>query len=292
MRKPKRDPHPPESLSSTPTPAQTAGGRPSLTWPLLAALILTTSSSCITPARPELVMPNAPVLQTDGDASAAVSVQALLVAFEGAEGAPPTVTRSREEAEQRAALLANSASSGEESFDTLIQSYSDRPPLTDPGPHGLQITRDSTLLPPAVVDAAFRLSPQSVSEPVLSDAGYYVVMRTADGPIGPAQVGAKHILISHRDSQRVPTGVTRSREEAQMRAEEVRGRVEAGSESWDALADEYTDEPGAQSGGDLGTFGRGQMVPAFEKAAFALEVGEVSRVVETPFGFHVIRRYK
>jgi parvulin-like peptidyl-prolyl isomerase len=62
---------------------------------------------------------------------------------------------------------------------------------------------------------------------------------------------------------------------------------------WNAIAAKYTDEPGSkETGGDLGKFGRGQMVKAFELAAFALPVGQISDVVQSPFGFHIIQRYE
>ena len=106
----------------------------------------------------------------------------------------------------------------------------------------------------------------------------------------PTQVGAKHLLVMHNDSLSKPDHVHRTRAEAQRRAEEALAKIRAG-QSFEEVVREYTDEPGgAERNGDLGVFQRATMVKAFADAAFALKVGEVSNVVETKYGFHVIKR--
>jgi peptidyl-prolyl cis-trans isomerase C len=98
------------------------------------------------------------------------------------------------------------------------------------------------------------------------------------------KVRASHILV------RVPEGTAPARkEELRKKAEALLGRVRGG-EDFAAVARKSSEDPGsAAKGGELGAFGRGQMVPAFEKAAFDLKAGEVSGVVESPFGFHIIK---
>ncbi len=106
----------------------------------------------------------------------------------------------------------------------------------------------------------------------------------------PKRIGARHVLIQWMGSERAAPSVMRTREQAMVVATEVLKRARAG-EDLARLAVEYSDEPGAAArGGSLGRFGRGQMVGAFESAAFRLKVNEVSGVIETPFGFHVIER--
>jgi len=106
------------------------------------------------------------------------------------------------------------------------------------------------------------------------------------------QVHARHILISVKSADEVKSPDAAEgldKPQARAKAEEVLKRVKAG-ENFEALAKEYSTDPGSkESGGDLGWFGKGRMVPEFEKAAFALQPGQISDIVESPFGFHIIK---
>jgi parvulin-like peptidyl-prolyl isomerase len=82
---------------------------------------------------------------------------------------------------------------------------------------------------------------------------------------------------------------TRSKEVAAQLIAELKKQVDGGAD-FAGLAKANSDCPSSAQGGDLGAFGRGQMVKPFEDATYALAVGAVSDVVETPFGFHLIKR--
>ena len=97
-------------------------------------------------------------------------------------------------------------------------------------------------------------------------------------------VRARHILIGVS-----PDAAEPDKAEARERARRLRRDAENGGD-FEALAREHSDDPGsAANGGDLGLVVEGRTVPAFENVLFALEPGELSDVVETPFGFHIIQ---
>lgn len=109
----------------------------------------------------------------------------------------------------------------------------------------------------------------------------------------PASVRCSHLLVKHTGSRnpkswRAPV-VTLSKEEALAKLAALRARVVAG-EDFAALASVDSDCSSAARGGDLGVFGRGQMQRPFEEASFALKVGELSGVVDTDSGVHIIVR--
>lgn len=102
----------------------------------------------------------------------------------------------------------------------------------------------------------------------------------------PEKRQAKHILIS------TGAGDSETDEKAQATVKEVQDKLAAG-ESFEELAKTYSQDPGsAQSGGDLGTFEQGMMVPEFDEAVFSMQAGEVSEPIKTEFGYHIIKLVK
>ncbi len=99
----------------------------------------------------------------------------------------------------------------------------------------------------------------------------------------PAQTRASHILIKTE-----PADSNDVKAQKRARAEDLLGQVRDGAD-FAELARNNSACPSAAKGGDLGFFGRGQMVPAFEQVVLGLETGQVSGVVETRFGYHIIK---
>ena len=95
----------------------------------------------------------------------------------------------------------------------------------------------------------------------------------ADKFVSPATVNASHILV---DTEEL--------------AKEILAKIEKGEMSFEDAAKEYSSCPSKENGGSLGDFGKGQMVPEFDSAVFAMEVGEITKEpVQTQFGYHLIR---
>ncbi len=107
----------------------------------------------------------------------------------------------------------------------------------------------------------------------------------------PEWIMAQHILVAYKGADKCPRKVTRTKEEARKRAEEAHARAVEGQMDFGDVAKLYSDDPsGAERQGSLGKIDRQSVVKAFGDAAFALKVDEISPVVETQFGFHVIKR--
>ncbi|CAN6905415.1 unnamed protein product, partial [Brassica oleracea] len=112
------------------------------------------------------------------------------------------------------------------------------------------------------------------------------------------QVKASHILIKHQGSRRKaswkdPEGkviMTTTREAAAEQLKSIREDILSGKANFEDVATRVSDCSSAKRGGDLGPFGRGQMQKPFEEATYALKVGDISEIVDTDSGVHIIKR--
>ncbi|KAK4160673.1 protein kinase ssp1 [Cladorrhinum sp. PSN259] len=124
-------------------------------------------------------------------------------------------------------------------------------------------------------------------------ATYHTKPATAEESV-PGKIRAAHLLVKHNQSRRPSSWkeaeITRSKDEALRIIKQFEQRIQEGEISLQDLAQSESDCSSARKGGDLGYFGKGDMQKEFEDAAFALKPGQVSSVVDTASGLHLIER--
>jgi peptidyl-prolyl cis-trans isomerase SurA len=189
---------------------------------------------------------------------------------------PEQIQARRARAEDILSQLAQGAD-----FAQLSASYSDAPNALQGGAFGW---RASGKMPALFADALKPLQPGQVSPLLKSGNGFHILKlidkRGLDATLNVTQTHARHILVK--------TNELTSEADARNRLLQLKERIDNGVK-FDELARLHSEDASASKGGDLGWINPGDTVPDFEKAMNALQPGEVSAPIQSPFGWHLIQ---
>ena len=188
------------------------------------------------------------------------------------------------EAKSRAQEVNGKARSGED-FAELAKEYSEDPHTKNNG--GYVGFIPESISPEITAWAKNQRDGAITRTPIDTGDALHIVRRESEKK-SENFISASHILICYLGARSCDSPLY-TKQEAEAKAQEL--FEQANASNFESLAKEFSTEPGADaSGGDLGTFGRGAMVPAFENAAFEAQEGQIVGPVETEFGYHVIYR--
>ena len=202
----------------------------------------------------------------------------ILISHATATAAPNDMKRSKTEARDLAETLLASLGDGAD-FDALARSHSDDGSGKRGGDLGV-FTKG--VMNKSFEEATLALAPMARSGVVETPYGFHIIER-----LELIEVNLAHVLIQWAGLKN--TRSDRSREAAMERAEQALALLSAG-QRFSTVAIDWSDGPFGARGGLLGWFQAGQMVPQFDDAAFALSPGEHTGIVESPHGFHIIKR--
>ena len=194
---------------------------------------------------------------------------------------PEQATASKVQASQKRAEDALAQLQRGANFAQVAASYSNAKDALQGGDLGW---RPGNMIPQVFMEALQKMKPGEVSPIFRASNGYHIIKlidrRRNDAPALIRQTHVRHILI--KTSDRMPDS------EARAKLVEVKKRIEAGA-SFAEQAKQYSEDGSAAQGGDLGWLSEGDAVPEFEKAMNALQPGEMSGLVQTGFGWHLIQ---
>ncbi len=210
--------------------------------------------------------------------------RAVVVSWQGAPHAADDITRSKDEAEAKAQELLERVEGGA-SIAEIARAESD---ASSSGPRGgLLGTYTADDWPGAhevLSDPVFALEVGERTGVIEAPYGYVFAERCE-----VELIHTRHILIRYAGAKNAPDDIERSEEEARALAQRIREEIEGGADFAEVARDK-SEDGSAERGGDVGTVGRGLLAPEYEEAAFAVAPGELTPVVQTAYGFHVVER--
>jgi parvulin-like peptidyl-prolyl isomerase len=214
-----------------------------------------------------------------------VSIRQILCTYRGAKNAPGSIRRTRPEARIRAEHLLGLARARGQDFAALAKKYSDDASTSLSGGDLGVVGRGR--LHPDLEMAAFGLRPGQVSDVTESPRGFHLLQRHS-----PTEFQAAEIAVTYtgaRQSTRYRPRVPLTREEARLLAEQIHRRILSGA-SFYAQAIAHSDLFNYESGGVYPIFKPGTHPPELEEIVSGLRAGEVSEIIETKTGFHIVTR--
>ncbi len=250
---------------------------------LMASLIVSCGDRGCSCNRGDVTLRNADperLPQPPAETPIRVAAAQILVSYKGALGAPENIKRTKEEARELAAELCGQARQTGADFQALAREHSDGPSASRGGILG---ALERGELARELEEAAYSMGLGQISDVVETACGFHVITR-----LEFEEIAVSHILVTFQGAVRARTD--RDQQAARTLAEELLARCRETDTDFASVAAEHSDCPSALYGGSLGFISRGQLDSTFEAAAFELQPGGVSEVIETAFGYHIIKR--
>ena len=208
----------------------------------------------------------------------------LVVAWQGAEGTAATVTRDKPAAQALAEALREKLLGGV-GFAGLVTQTDEPKTGAKGGAMGTYAQGSWPEKYAPLKDPVFALGIGDTSADVEHPHGFLIAQ-----PSKVEKEHTRHILVRYKGAKNAESTIKRSKADALKLAEKLHTAASKPGADFAALAMKGSEDGSAERGGDLGPVGRGMFAPPYETAAFALKPGELSAVVESDFGYHLIQR--